>query len=379
MVTRLREKAPDIEKALFEQIGAPEREWLSKHGGDIEEIPKVIHAVLEHCFSAIDGDEDLPLPPEAVTHARALARMGSRTDTLLERYIDCKVVFMEDLRQANLSVKPRSDVGFTEAQRRTEHFVRRLLGVVRKEHRAELQRRGRSRKDRELERVKQVLSRELIYPPDDVGYDFTATHIGVVGSGPGVDDEIRRLAKILGGQPLIVQGSPNQFWAWIGLKRQSSAARLDETLEEEWSPRVRMGIGEPADGLDGWRRSHREAAASILVAARISQPAVRYRLVALHAEVLRNSLLRSFLERTFLNPLESGRDGGLMLQAALRAYFAANRNRSAAAHSLGVSRQTISKYLSQAEQRLGQPLHLCAAELEAALLLGLDTSMSTNE
>lgn len=370
MVTRLREEAPDIEKALFEQIGAPEREWLSKHGGDIEEIPKVISAVLEHCFSAIDGDQDRPPPPEAITHARALARIGCGTDTLLERYIGCKVVFMEHLRQANLSVKPRSDAGFTKAQRRTEDFLLRLLKLVCKEHRAELKRRGRPRKDRELERVEQFLSGKLAYPPEDLGYDFSATHIGVVGSGPGVDDEIRRLAKLLGGQTLILQAYPDRFWAWIGLKRQSSAAGLDKALKEEWSPRVRMGIGEPADGLAGWRCTHHQAKAVLPVAIHRSDSVVRYAEVAVIASIAGDALLVEFLLERYVTPLAAdGPDRLRLFHATLSAYFVTNGNRSAAASALGMSRQALAGRLRTIEKRIGQPMEVCGPVLCLALEL----------
>jgi hypothetical protein len=369
MVTRLREKAPAIEKALFEQIDTPERKWLSRHGGDIEEIPKVISAILEHCVSAIDGDRDRPPPPEAVTHARALARMGCGTDTLLERYIGCKVVFMEHLRQANLSVKPRSDAGFTKAQRRTEDFLLQLLKLVCKEHRAELQRRGRSRKDRELERVKQCLSPQMSYPPDDLGYDFSATHIGVVGSGPDVEGEILRLAQMLGGETLIVQPSPNQFWAWIGLKLQSSAEGLDEALGGEWSPRVRMGIGEPADGFPGWSCTHRQAQAAFGLTHGGRCSVLRYADVFLLACINQDDLPKVFLHKHVLEPLEGESDRGVALMSTLETYLAKDRQISSTAQALNVDRRTVRSRLDKIEARLGRSISAAVFEIEAALLL----------
>ena len=367
MVTRLREKAPAIEKALFEQVDTPERKWLSRHGGGIEEVPKVISAVLDHCFSAIDGDEDRPPPPEVVTHARALARMGCGTDALLERYIGCKVVFMEHLRQANLSVKPRSDAGFTDAQRRIEDFFCQLLGLVLKEHRAELQRRGRSRKDRELERVKQCLSPQMIYPPDDLGYDFSATHIGVVGSGPGVEDEILRLTQMLGGETLIVQPSLNHFWAWIGLKLQSSAEGV--ALKEEWSPTVRMGIGEPENGFPGWSCTHKQAQAAFGLTHGGRCSVLRYADVFLLACINQDDLAKVFLHKHVLEPLERGSDGGVSLLSTLETYLAKDRQISSTAQALNVDRRTVRSRLDKIEARLGRSISAAVFEIEAALLL----------
>lgn len=367
LVARLREEADSIAVDILEQVRKRDDKWLSEHGGEIEELTNVIRAVLKHCFSAIEGDDDRPVPPEAVAHAREMARTGCGTDALLERYIDCKAVFMEHLRQANLSVKSHSDAGFTDAHRRTEDFFRQLLKLVGKEHRAELKRRGRSRKDRDLERVKQLLSGELSYPPEHLGYDCTATHIGVVGSGPRVEDEIKRLAQMLGGQSLIVQTSPDQFWAWIGFKRQSSAAQLKNVLKADWELAVHMGIGRPAADLRGWRRTHRQAKAAFRIAVQADEPIVSYPDVALLATAAEDHLLPNFLSESYLAPLTSARDGGETLKVTLRAYFSKGRQISSAAKALGIKRHTVRRRLDDVEELLGRTLDGCAAELELAL------------
>jgi hypothetical protein len=374
LVPRLREKADDIGSALFEQIDTPDRKWLSDNGGNIGEVPKVICAVLDHCFSAIEGDEDRPVPPEAINHARALAWTGCGTDVLQQRYIDCKVVFMEHLRQADLSVKPRSDAGCAAAQRRTEQVFCQLLRVVCREHRAERRRRSRSRSDRDLERVRQLLFGELTYPPEDLGYDFSATHIGVVGSGPGAEDEIRRLAQMLGGETLIVQATPAQVWAWIGLRRQSSSARVDDILKAECDPGVFIARGEPIGDLDGWRHSHQEAEAAVPIAIHRPGSVVRYAEVSVLASIASDPVLQRSVRTQFLDPLTRGRDGGRRLLKTLQTYFAHDRNGLSTSKALGVSRQTITNNLRQAEEYLGRSITACGIGLEAAVLFAELTS-----
>lgn len=367
LATHLRETAGETTASIVGRMKARDEEWLQKNGGHTRGVEKAVWAILEHTCCVIEGNEDQRLHPDVIAHSRALARAGFETHTLLERYTEGKTVFKEHLRQANAAVNGRSQAGYIEAEQSIERAFERLLRMVRKEHRAECERLKRSSATRQLEEVRQVLSGEVNYLPEGLGYDSSATHIGVVGSGPGVEGEIRRLAKMLGGQPLIVQASPDRFWAWIGLKLQASADRLDDALKAEWADTVRMAIGKPAAGISGWRRTHRQARVVFPIAIRGDNPVVRYADVALLAATAGDDLLQDFLQEDYLTPLASTRDGGETLKAALSAYFAKDRQVSSAAKSLGVKRHTVRKRLDDVERLLGRPLESCAAELELAL------------
>ncbi|MGN6816920.1 MAG: hypothetical protein ACTHK3_12695, partial [Solirubrobacterales bacterium] len=224
LAKRMREDA-EIEEAVVERTRARGEGRGEISGGDLEEIRKVARATLEYGFSAIEGKEDRQPPPEVATRARALAWQGVPTHTVLRRYGVGADVFKEHLRQARSTIKPYSEAGYTEAERAIDHAFQQLQDLVESEHVKEDQWLRSSHEGRQLEQVKQLLSGELIHPRN-LDYDFTATHIGVVGSGEGVEEEIKRLAELLRGQLLLVQASPNQFWAWIGLKLHSSAERL---------------------------------------------------------------------------------------------------------------------------------------------------------
>ena len=131
---------------------------------------------------------------------------------------------------------------------------------------------------------------------------------------------------------------------------------------------ILITIGEPGEGLSGWRFSHRQAKAALPIAERGGRDLVRYSEVALLASVLRDDLAIASFRRLYLAPLEGRRDGE-NLRAALRAYFQAGRNVSSAAAALGVNRRTLSKRLQAAERVLGRPLESLAADLEVALSL----------
>jgi DNA-binding PucR family transcriptional regulator len=130
-----------------------------------------------------------------------------------------------------------------------------------------------------------------------------------------------------------------------------------------------LAVGEPAAGVDGWRYSHRQAAAALPVARAGPRRHLRYANVALLTSALRDELLTATLRRRYIEPLADERGGGEVLLATLRAYFAAERNVSSAAAALGVSRPTVRSRLATIEQRIGDPPEACGAELEIALRL----------
>jgi purine catabolism regulator len=144
---------------------------------------------------------------------------------------------------------------------------------------------------------------------------------------------------------------------------------LNRHASESWPAGAKAAIGEQAQGLAGWRLSHRQARAVLPVALRSSEPFVRYADAALLAAVLADELLADSLRRIYIEPLEEGRDGGQVALETLRAYFEAGGNVSSAAAALGVKRHTITNRLRLVEERIGRPLDSCAAELEVALRL----------
>ncbi|HET7510349.1 MAG TPA: helix-turn-helix domain-containing protein, partial [Solirubrobacterales bacterium] len=134
-------------------------------------------------------------------------------------------------------------------------------------------------------------------------------------------------------------------------------------------PGVFVAVGEPGEGLAGWRFSHFQAKAALPIAERTGQPVVRYAEVALLAAVARDDLAETSLRQLYLAPLERARDGGKIARETLRAYFAAERNISSTAAALGVDRATVRNRLRAVEDLLGRPLQGSMPDLEIALQL----------
>jgi DNA-binding PucR family transcriptional regulator len=129
---------------------------------------------------------------------------------------------------------------------------------------------------------------------------------------------------------------------------------------------VSLAVGAAGRGIDGWRLTHRQAQAAMLVALRRPQMLTRYADVSLLAAVLRDAELARSVVEIHLSPLDGQKDGAV-LRETLHAYFAAGCNAATAAAALRVDRHTVERRLHTIETRLGRALHTCHAELEVAL------------
>jgi DNA-binding PucR family transcriptional regulator len=167
---------------------------------------------------------------------------------------------------------------------------------------------------------------------------------------------------------LLIPGSEGIIWAWLGGWRRIDPLELD-LIASSPSPQTSLAVGEPAQGLAGWRQTHRQARATWPIALRSSERVVRYAGNALLASALQDDLLTASLREQYLAPLLGERDGGEKFRSTLRAYFSADRNISSAAAILRVSARTVHDRLRAIEERLGRPLSVSLPEIETALRL----------
>ena len=194
--------------------------------------------------------------------------------------------------------------------------------------------------------------------------------MGVIAVGKGAPEALRELASALDCHLLFVRRGEETAWAWLAARRELDRAKLDHLLAQPLPPGATLTIGEPADGIDGWRLTHRQARSALPFAlGSTPRGVVRYADVALVAGILQDDVLVASLRQLYLVPLAGERDGGAVLRETLRAYFAAGRNTSSAASALGVTRHTIGNRLRAVEQRIARNLDVCAVEMELVLRL----------
>lgn len=136
---------------------------------------------------------------------------------------------------------------------------------------------------------------------------------------------------------------------------------LDDDADA-WGP---IGVGEVGQSLVGWRRSHLQAQSAYSAAVRRWRPA-RYADVGLFSAIEADTVLVTSLRERYLMPLGQGQQAQRLMET-LQAYFAARRNRKAAAAKLSISRQALSQRLSLIQERLGRFTSIDTVEMEIAV------------
>jgi len=335
-----------------------------------EGLGAAVCAAVSYGIEALERGEDRapPIPVALLSQARLAARNRVSLDVVLRRYFAGYTLLggyvIEEAGRGGL----RDAAAMGRLMRVQESLFDRVVAAVSDEYGREAVRPS-SAEERRAELVTRLLEGETFDVPE-LSYEFDAHHLGVLAKGPQAPEALRELATVLDTRLLLVgRSEAAAAWAWFGARRPLGSAQLLTAAASRWPSQVFLAIGEPGEGLEGWRLSHRQAAAALPIAMRGTKPIVRYAEVALLAAIFHDSLLATSLRQLYLAPLERERDGGKVLRETLRAYFAAERNISSAAAALGISRQAVAKRLRSVEAQLGRPLGECAAELEALLRL----------
>jgi hypothetical protein len=369
LADRLTDRSPELERTILTRIEAV----ADPRDGDPDYLVGLrvaVRAALEYALRALKGGEEAagPIPDVLLDQARKAARNGISLDTVLRRYLAGHTILLDlVIREAATERLPREVL--QEMLRTQATLVDRLLAAVADEHsRALFLGLDSSTGARRLRTIERLVTGEDPGPAPELRYDFGGTHIALVVGGPAATDLIQALAGDLDRALLLAVPSGGEVvWAWLGGRAPLPTAGFVEEVGAIAPPEVRMAVGEPGDGISGWRLSHRQARAAWPIARRGSDPVVRYVEVALLSATLQDQLLVESLQKLYLEPLEADRDGGETLRRTLRAYFAAERSAASAAASLGLSRQAVSGRLRMIEKRIGRPLGSCVIELETAL------------
>jgi len=222
---------------------------------------------------------------------------------------------------------------------------------------------------RRAERIRRLLAGELV-DAAELSYPIEGWHLGLIAFGEDLEGAVEDIARELDASPLVLRRSEGLLWAWIGARRRRDSKELSSLVASRLPTGSCVAIGEPGEGLAGWRLTHRQAQAAYPIARRDrDRPILRYVDVSLLAAVLQDDLAVTSLRQLYLSVLEGGRDRGEVLRETLRAYFAAGQQVSSTAAALGVTRQTVTNRLNDVAARVGRPLASCATEMEVTLRL----------
>lgn len=368
--TRLRERLPELEAAIGTRVYSISDPREVPDPAYLEGLNAALAAAVGHRIDVLEASErhPPPVPPVLLMQARLDARDGVSLDTVLRRYFAGNALFGDFLaEEAERAGIANSALRRLLAAQAT--LFDRLLAAVSAEHAREGASRPTNPVERRRECVKALLAGELV-DRTGLGYDLDAHHVALMAKGETAREPVGELAQRLGLRLLAVCREEEAMWAcWLGGRRPLSSERVLRELGQISPEGPLITVGEPAEGLSGWRFSHRQAKAAIPIAERLGRSPLRYADVVLLASIVRDDLLTVSLQRLYLAPLERSRDRGKVARETLRAYFEAERNVSSTAAALGVDRRTVTNRIRAIEDLLGRPVRSCATDLETALRL----------
>ncbi|MGD9531540.1 PucR family transcriptional regulator [Pseudonocardia sp.] len=203
------------------------------------------------------------------------------------------------------------------------------------------------------------------------GYDVAGTHRAAVlwsdDGGPDLERLVPPLAAAVGcaRTPLVVAPDASTLWIWFpGAPEVPDGAAL--------GPGAWAALGDPADGLDGFRASHRQAVRAQSVAL-VAEPRHRLRITTMAALGPLALLGADPAEagpwvRAVLGGLAADDEPHARLRETLWTYLAHDGSLAATAAELHLHRNTVQYRIRRAVQARGCPLVERRLDVEVALL-----------
>lgn len=363
---RLQARRAEIESVVRTRVlSLVETEALSPEY--LDGLAATIPAALTYGLSVIERGEAAAAtwPPVLLTQARLAARTGVSLHAVLHRYFVGYTLLADFLVEEAERGEGLGDRQLQRLLRAQALALDRVLGVVKAEYDRERSGEFSAPRERAAERVERLLAGESI-DISDLGYELDSHHLGVLAKGDGAAEAIHASSAALERNLLFLRRAETNVWAWLGGSSPLDPNELRSQLSRSSSD-FSLAIGEPGEGVAGWRRTHDQARAALRVALSGRRKVVRYADVALVASALGDDLLTTSLRNLYLAPLQGTHDGGATAYETLRAYFHGDCNVASTASALGVKRHTVTNRLRRIEEQLSRTLRNCAAEVDLAM------------
>ncbi|HWI96501.1 MAG TPA: helix-turn-helix domain-containing protein [Solirubrobacterales bacterium] len=367
LAARLGGRAGEIEEAVRDRVYSIADPLATDDPEYAAGLPPTISAAVEYACRALGGEgAPPPVPTVLLAQARLAARCRVPMDDVMRRYVAGNALLVDFLIEeaAHGGVSPQRLKGVLRPH---ATLLDDLMSTLSQEYQREVAARPLDGERRRARCVERLLAGELI-DTAELAYPLEAWHLAAIARGPFPIEALSDLARRADCRLLAV-GRGDSAWIWLASRHPHRVEEIPAVLLSARPSGTILALGEAAEGVAGWRLSHRQARAALLVAVQSAAGTARYAEVALLASIQHDDLLAASLQRMFLAPLDRDRDGGENARRTLRAYFMAERNSTSAAATLGVSRNTVAKRLREIEAAIGRPLSTCAPELEAALRL----------
>lgn len=344
--------------------------------------------MLAHVFRGHVPMAEIQAPAAAVEYARRLAQRGTPPSALLRAYrLGQQLVLRWAGEQIALRrIEPTLALATSQLLMETSfEYIDRVSESVMGAYQDERERWLAHRSALQREMVETLLrgdSVELAAAEPALGYRLRQHHVGLVlwadSAEVGMDNAERLIARIaqrMGstGRPLYVPRDRQTAWCWLALNRASdvdAAEAIKEMLRG--ADGVRVAVGAPDDGPEGFRATHLGAVAAHRVAGvgQHRQPVISYgdqevRAAAMLLDDLPGA--RRMVARTLGGLAENSRSAARMRETLL-AFIQERESYVATAARLHLHKNTVKYRVDRALEARGKPLPAERLDLELALI-----------
>ncbi|WP_028477971.1 CdaR family transcriptional regulator [Nocardia sp. CNY236] len=223
--------------------------------------------------------------------------------------------------------------------------------------------------------------RDTVHASRKLRYDLERQHIGVYAwftAGPAEPDSqaqlnqtIRELAARTDAiSTLTIPLGSLAARAWLTRPGTFTEKHLQRLAEWRSNGNVRISMGSPGAGLDGFRRTQLEAEHARRFAALVREaPVTCYQDVAIAAMATADMEQASFFVHRVLGPLAESSETMMRVSETLAVFLDENGSRSRAATRLHIHGNTVNYRVRQAEQMLHRDLNHNTLDLQVALAI----------
>jgi len=337
--------------------------------------------------------ENVEPPTAALEHARRLAQRGVSANALIRSYRlgqqKLLNIVLDEVRATDLDPRRSLDV-FQQITTTTFSYIDWISQQVIAAYQAEHDRWLETQNTTRTVRIRELLDAEVVDADavsTEIGYPLRRVHLAVVASYPQTHhgDElvrmqrfVRELAECLEskGHPLFIAADRLTGWGWIPLAAETAPGAVEcvRRLARTYQQPPSLAVGDPLPGVDGFRRSHRQALGAHAVAIAAgpdAQQIVTNDDSGLSAAALLGENVqaaRAWVGEV-LGPLASATESDERLRETLRVFLQTGSSYKAAAAELHLHFNSVRYRVQRAEQRRGRPITTDRLDVEIALLL----------
>ncbi|GGF29125.1 PucR family transcriptional regulator [Subtercola lobariae] len=221
---------------------------------------------------------------------------------------------------------------------------------------------------------------EVISLSKRLAYDLTRSHVALIvwSSSRALDADTVELqgtaadllTRMRCTQRLILPVGAGKVWAW-GTPSGSADSVYDVAQSSELHDSIHAAVGQLSAGVEGFRRSHREAEAMVTLfsSVKVQPRLVHYREVDLLSLILSDQKRAREFAEAELGALGADTVQACDLRHTLAVYLDEQSSPNATASRLNISRNTVSYRVHRAEELLGHEVTERTLQMRAALLV----------